>query len=180
MLYKTLRIEYKGVAPITYPCIIALWHNKLLLAPLLPRCFKDTPFCVVASKSRDGKLLGAFAKTYPNVDVIHVSHQRRTTALLEIVQELQNNKVVIITPDGPRGPLYEVKGGIAFSALKAGATVLPMQWHATKKWQLATWDKLEIPKPFSKVVVTFKEPIACPEDLDLPAMQSCIKEALMR
>lgn len=165
--------------PLPSPCIIALWHNKLVLAPLLPSCFKNTKFSVVASKSRDGLLLGAFAKTYPKVDVIHVGHQSRQAALLEIVAELQNKKVVIITPDGPRGPLHEVKGGVAFSAQKAGAPIVPMQWHASKTWRLPTWDKLEIPKPFSKVVVTFKEPVNVSAEYDLPTAQNLIKNILL-
>jgi lysophospholipid acyltransferase (LPLAT)-like uncharacterized protein len=179
ILYSTLKIEYRGIKSLPSPCIIALWHNKLLLAPLLPSCFKNTIFAVVASKSRDGLLLGAFAKTYQKVHVIHVGHQSRQAALLEIVDELQNSTVVIITPDGPRGPLYEVKGGIAFSAQKSGASIVSMQWHASRTWKLSTWDKLEIPKPFSKVVVTFKEPISIPAECSIIDAQNLIKTTLL-
>jgi lysophospholipid acyltransferase (LPLAT)-like uncharacterized protein len=178
LLYATLRIECKGVKPISHPCIIALWHNQLALAMLVRRFFPEFDYSVVVSNSRDGKLLGSYVKTHSRFSVIHVGHKSRLSALLQIVNELKTNKILIITPDGPRGPIYEVKGGVAFSALKAEAMILPMRWEASRMWRLGTWDHLQFPRPFSKVTIYFEEPIACTQASDIDTIKVVLKTRL--
>lgn len=162
-LYITLRIEYRGCASLPKKCIIALWHNNLALGPLIPRYFKKNAFSLVVSKSRDGQLLSAFLTTYSNVEVIQVGHQKRHSALLHMIEELQKNRVLMITPDGPRGPAFILKPGTCFSSQQADAPIIPMQWYASKVFTFNTWDKLVLPLPFSKVVITLKEPIVSSE-----------------
>src|SRR5262249_41681403 len=70
-----------------------------------------------------------------------------------------SSDVIIITPDGPRGPRYIAKPGIAAAACETGAHVVPFSWTATRFWQLGTWDKMLLPKPFSTLLVTFGDPI---------------------
>lgn len=177
-IYTTLRIECKGLKPISHPCIIALWHNQLALALIVRRFLPTYKYSAVVSKSRDGLLLSSYVTTHADWNVIQVGHKSRLSALLEIIDELKKNRVLIITPDGPRGPLYEVKGGVAFSALKANAMILPMRWKASSMWQLGTWDKLQIPKPFSKVTLYFEEPIVCTGDSKIDTIKATLKERL--
>ena len=180
LLYATLRIECKGLKPLSHPCIVALWHNQLALALLVRRFLPKYDYTVVVSNSRDGMILGSYVKTHAGFDVIHVSGKSRHSALLQIVEELKKNRILIITPDGPRGPLYEVKGGVAFSAQKAEAMILPMHWHASSMWQLSTWDRLQFPRPFSKVTLYFEDPIICTHDSDREAIRALLKEKLGR
>lgn len=164
-LYATLRVEFQGLAQLPKKSIVAFWHNQLLLAPLLATHFHKESFSVVISKSRDGKLLDSFVKTYLSMDVriVEVGHQTRHAALLQIISELKENRIVMITPDGPRGPALSVKPGVCFSAKQADAPVIPMQWQASKIFQLPTWDKMWLPWPFAKVWITLKEPLSCPD-----------------
>lgn len=158
-LYATLRVEYKGLTTIPPKHIIALWHNQLAVGPLLIKRFSKVPFSIVVSKSRDGLLLGSFLETFSGVEIIQVGHKNRHTALSQIIGALEKDRVLMITPDGPRGPMYVVKPGVHFSSEQASAPIIVMQWQASKVFTFNTWDKLTLPYPFSKVSVTLKEPI---------------------
>lgn len=159
-LYATLRVEFRGLSTVPKKSIIALWHNQLSLAPLIPKRFRSQPFTIVVSKSRDGQLLSAYLKTYSNITIVQVSHLTRHAALLQMLGELEKNRIIMITPDGPRGPAFVVKPGTCFSSQHGNAPIIPMQWHASREIVFNTWDKLRLPRPFSKIYLTLKEPIA--------------------
>lgn len=146
------------------PVAIALWHNKLLLTPLL-RTWAPIQSCVsVVSGSRDGKLLSEFIKTYRDAGVIVATSKNRHNALIEMVDALKKRTILFVTPDGPRGPRQEVKMGVIYSAMKSEAVIVPIAWHASHMLELSTWDKFCIPYPFSKVTFTIESPIFCKED----------------
>ena len=70
---------------------------------------------------------------------------------------------MVITPDGPRGPKHVIKPGAVYVARKSKAFLLPFSWSSSRSWKLKTWDQMEIPKPFSKVVCVFGEPFTVKE-----------------
>ena len=80
------------------------------------------------------------------------------TALLQLSQILAEGGDVVITPDGPRGPAYELGPGPIFLAQKTGAEVLPINLEYSSCWRLKNWDRFILPKPFSEVRVTFADP----------------------
>ncbi|MBS0656089.1 MAG: DUF374 domain-containing protein, partial [Verrucomicrobia bacterium] len=134
-LFSLLRIDIKGQEHLTKesPLIIAFWHNRILLAPLLRKIIPSRPLSIVVSNSRDGHLLASFGKSYKEVSVISVAHNKRHQALLAMCEVLEKNEsIVLITPDGPRGPKYQVKPGVIYGAKKSGAKIIPMHWHPTK------------------------------------------------
>jgi len=93
-------------------------------------------------------------------DVIRGSSSRLgASAILQLTQMLASGRDVVITPDGPRGPAYELGPGIVFLAQKSGATVLPMNLEYSGSWRLGSWDRFIIPKPFSKVRVLISRPL---------------------
>lgn len=160
ILYATLKVEIKGQVELIVmpgsPLIVAAWHDKLLFVPLLIKLRRSRCLSIVISKSRDGRLLAAFARTFRNVETILVGHKSRHGALLQMVQALHSDKVLLITPDGPRGPRHQVKDGLLFCAEKSDAAILAMQASCSSYWTLNTWDKMQIPKPFSKVTITLQ------------------------
>ena len=81
------------------------------------------------------------------------------TALLQLTDVLANGGDVVITPDGPLGPVYQLGPGIVFLAQKTGAAVLPMNMEYSSCWRIKNWDRFIIPRPFSQVRVIFGEPI---------------------
>lgn len=142
-------------------CIVMLWHNRLALAPsILYRFAPQFIYAALVSKSRDGELISAVIHSYSTGRTIRVSHQGRHHALIGLIRHLETHReVVIITPDGPRGPCYQMKPGIALAALETSAHVVALDWTASKQWELNTWDRLRLPKPFSTIRVSFKDPI---------------------
>ena len=138
-------------------CILMFWHNRLALAPYILSQF--TPqflFAALVSGSRDGAVLTSMIHSYANGRTIRVPHQARYQALREIVRDIEERKqIVIITPDGPRGPRYSLKPGIAVAALETNAHVVSFNWEAKSYWELKTWDRLRLPKPFTTIRVTF-------------------------
>lgn len=135
------------------PLIIVFWHEEILLALhlLLNKC--SFPLNAVISKSRDGKALTSITKKFSHLNVIEVAHDGRSDAFQEIVQCLQKNETVVITPDGPRGPWKEVKKGVALAAKKSGATILAFSSRCSGAWKLPTSDGLQLPKPGAKIRV---------------------------
>jgi lysophospholipid acyltransferase (LPLAT)-like uncharacterized protein len=71
---------------------------------------------------------------------------------------LASGRDVLLTPDGPRGPAYELGQGIIFLAQKTGAPIVPINMEYSSCWRVKSWDRFIIPKPFSKVRVTMGQP----------------------
>jgi lysophospholipid acyltransferase (LPLAT)-like uncharacterized protein len=164
MLGRTLRYEIHDRAgivgkPVVENYIGVLWHNRLLIFPLvLRRFFPDRPGAALISASRDGDLLSDAIHRF-DYDVVRGSSSKLgASGLLQLSDVLGGGRDVVITPDGPRGPAYELGPGIIFLAQKTGAPVLPMNMEYSSCWRVKSWDRFIIPKPFSKVRVIIGQP----------------------
>jgi lysophospholipid acyltransferase (LPLAT)-like uncharacterized protein len=80
------------------------------------------------------------------------------SALLELSEILASGRDVLLTPDGPRGPVYELGPGVIFLAQKTGAPVVPVNMEYSSCWRVKSWDRFIIPRPFSKVRVILGQP----------------------
>jgi lysophospholipid acyltransferase (LPLAT)-like uncharacterized protein len=166
LVLKTCRVEVEGMhhfrqAGKSQRCILCFWHHHLALIPyVLNRHFSDMIITPVASNSKDGNIIVAITKRFRFGRVFRVSHDAKPEAVLEMVKRLEAGEVLLITPDGPRGPSQIVKPGISYVTKAASATVVPFSWSADRHWKLSTWDQMWLPKPFSKIVVRFSEGIA--------------------
>lgn len=179
LLLTTCRFEIIGLSQFLEKAsggrvILALWHNRLLILPeILHKNVPQGIFRAVISNSRDGELLAILAKSYRQGRTLRVPHNSRQKALQEIISYLRHSQeVLVITPDGPRGPSNKLKPGVSVAARASSACVVPFTWTASRFWQLKTWDRLLIPKPFSKIKVVFSEPLIfqknkCEEDSDM-------------
>lgn len=134
-----------------------LWHNRLLITGyVLSRFTKKLRYAAFVSNSRDGRILADFVDSYSRARAIRVPHNSRGVALKNLITDLKNKReIILITPDGPRGPKYEVKPGVVKASEASDACTIPFSWSANKFWQLNTWDNLIIPKPFSKINILF-------------------------
>ena len=156
---RTLRYEIDdrlGVVgrPVNENYIGALWHNRLLIFPfVLRRFFSNRRGAALISASRDGDLLADAIKRF-DFDIVRGSSSRLgASAILQLTDVLASGRDVVITPDGPRGPAYELGPGIIFLAQKSGAAVLPVNMEYSSCWRLKSWDRFILPRPFSKVRV---------------------------
>jgi lysophospholipid acyltransferase (LPLAT)-like uncharacterized protein len=164
LLGRTLRFEIEDRAGIVGKTvgenyIGALWHNRLLIFPLvLRRFFFNRHGAALISASRDGDLLSDAIHRF-DYDVVRGSSSRLgATALLQLGDVLARRGDVVITPDGPRGPAYELGPGIIFLAQKTGAAVLPINMEYSSCWRVKSWDRFFIPRPFSKVRLIIDRP----------------------
>ena len=161
---RTLRYEIDDRAgvvgrSVTENYIGALWHNRLLVFPLvLRRFFPERHGAALISASRDGDLLADAVRRF-GYDVVRGSSSRLgASAILQLAQVLASGGDVVITPDGPRGPAYELGPGIIFLAQKSGAAVVPMNLEYSRCWRLGSWDRFIVPRPFAKVRVLINRP----------------------
>jgi len=159
MLGRTLRYDIDDRAgivgqPVRENYIGALWHNRLLIFPLvLRRFFPNRHGAALISASPDGDLLSNAIHRF-NYDVVRGSSSKLgASGLLQLSDVLAGGRDVVITPDGPRGPAYEIGPGLVFLAQKTGAPVLPINMEYSSCWRVKSWDRFIIPKPFSKVRV---------------------------
>ena len=164
MLGRTLRYDIDDRAgivgqPVRENYIGALWHNRLLIFPLvLRRFFPNRHGAALISASPDGDLLSNAIHRF-NYDVVRGSSSKLgASGLLQLSDVLAGGRDVVITPDGPRGPAYEIGPGLVFLAQKTGAPVLPINMEYSSCWRAKSWDRFIIPKPFSKVRVIIGQP----------------------
>jgi len=83
-----------------------------------------------------------------------------------VMQALADGYNVLITPDGPRGPAFNVQRGIIWLASATGARIIPASYDASSKWTLGSWDRFIVPRPFGKVHIAVGEPILVPPHMD--------------
>jgi lysophospholipid acyltransferase (LPLAT)-like uncharacterized protein len=146
-------------APPNERYIGALWHNRLLLLPfVIKRYLPNRQGAALISASRDGALLADLVERF-DFEVVRGSTSRQgASAIRQLADVIASGKDVVITPDGPRGPPYELGQGIVFLAQQSGAEVVPINMEYSSCWRVKSWDRFILPKPFSRVRITFGRP----------------------
>lgn len=166
------------------PVVMTIWHNRLLYGPvLIPKRIRKH-FVSIASNSDDGRYAANYMKNF-HVSVVRGSSSRGgATALSQLVKKIKNeNKSVIMTIDGPRGPKYSCKPGAPKLASITGVKLVPYVINFSNYWQLKSWDNTQIPKPFCKVEIIFGDVIQVKEDLsrdELKLMQDLLIEKMLK
>ena len=137
----------------------ALWHNRLLLLPfIIKRYLPERRGAALISGSRDGAILADLVERF-DFDVVRGSSSKKgASAIRQLADVIASGKDVVITPDGPRGPAYELGQGIVFLAQQSGAEVVPINLEYSSFWRVKSWDRFILPKPFSSVRVIFGAP----------------------
>ncbi|MGO8766399.1 MAG: lysophospholipid acyltransferase family protein [Limisphaerales bacterium] len=150
--------------------LFAFWHNRLALSAILYRRFvlrhaRDRRLAGLVSASRDGGLLAEILKHF-GIDPVRGSSSRRgPQALIEMTTMAEHGYDLAITPDGPRGPRYEVQDGVISTAQLTGLPIVPVSYHLTWKIQLKSWDKFQVPLPFSRCEITVGEIFRAPREM---------------
>lgn len=137
-------------------CVVVFWHNRLFVAPeFYRRFFPERKVAVVVSASRDGGLPQEFIKSIGILPIRGSRNRRGAQALRESIEASKAGRDIALTPDGSRGPVYEMKPGAIAVAMKSGAPIMLLSFNFEKVWRLRTWDRHFIPLPFQKVSVVF-------------------------
>ncbi len=134
------------------PVAIILWHNRLFLAAEIVRRFRQgRPAYALVSASQDGAWLTAFFSLAGLRTVRGSSSRLGREAASALVDMLRAGHDVGITPDGPRGPCYDLKPGAVIVPRRTRAPVLLVGGEFQSAWRLKSWDRFYVPKPFSRV-----------------------------
>jgi lysophospholipid acyltransferase (LPLAT)-like uncharacterized protein len=140
--------------------IFAVWHNRLLLLPSVFRRFLSPRHAAaLISASRDGGLIAALVERFGYGTIRGSTSRRGASALLRLAEVFASGTHIVITPDGPRGPVYQLGQGVIFLAQKCNAEIVPANMEYSSCWRFKSWDRFILPRPFSTVRVIFGPPL---------------------
>lgn len=151
--------------------VFAIWHNRLALSLVLYRryiatCGTGRHLAAMVSASKDGGLLAHALHLFGVTGIRGSSSRRGAQALRELAGAAELGNDLAVTPDGPRGPCYEPHPGVIALAQITGLPIIPTSFHLGWKWTLKSWDRFQVPLPFSRCEVVFGEPLVVPADAD--------------
>ena len=144
-----------------HPLIASFWHACIIPATYMCR---NLGVRVMSSNSYDGEYMGRIIRKFGFVAVKGSSSRNAVRALLGLRRALQDGWTVAFSLDGPRGPRYKVKPGPVALARSSGVPLTMFHMAVDRAWILNTWDRLIIPKPFSRVLMRFGKLIPVPAD----------------
>jgi lysophospholipid acyltransferase (LPLAT)-like uncharacterized protein len=158
--------------------IYTFWHDRIFAGTYF---FRDRRIVIMTSQSFDGEYIARFIQRLGYGAVRGSSTRGGVGALVELTRLVRRGCPAGFSIDGPRGPRHVAKMGALLLAKKTGQAVLPFGVNAERFWSLKSWDRMQIPKPFSRVRVRFAPPIHVPAEADeetLDARRAELQRAL--
>lgn len=175
-LGATWRIRSEGEPLPDSGYIIAIWHGELL--PLL-WVHRNRGFAPLISTHGDGEIIARVVGSLGYYPIRGSSSRGGARALLQAVRTLEEDGVAVFTTDGPRGPRRESAPGVAAAAIKARRDVRAIGCEVSRKWQLRSWDRFVIPKPFATIHVRYASVVRATPARPPDAVRAEIDQALM-
>jgi lysophospholipid acyltransferase (LPLAT)-like uncharacterized protein len=179
LIGATIRFEVEGWE--NYESVIngghlpvwPFWHDRIFLSAIY---FKHRGIVVITSKSSDGEYIARFIQRFGFGAIRGSSSRGGARALVEMQRSMQKGREIAFTVDGPRGPRYVVKPGPAYLAKLTGNPILPFLLQPKKYWTLKTWDRLHIPKPFTKALLVIAEPFFVETDSGDAGVEAAVEK----
>jgi len=181
LIYITNKKEFHSPESLgETPFIMACWHGDLLMTPYAYIHYKDDPHAkIIISEHFDGNLIAKVLNKF-NFGAIRGSSTRGgVKALIQAIKDLKDGYDLGITPDGPKGPRHEVSDGIVVMSQKAKVDIIFLEIKPTQFWQLNSWDKFVIPKPFGTIHYYISERVNI-EGLSMEDAKVLIKNGLLK
>ena len=151
-------IEKAGKIP-----IYSFWHNRIFAGTYF---FRERGIVIITSQSFDGEYIARFIQRFGYGAVRGSSTRGGVGALVEMIRLSKKGLPMGFSVDGPRGPRYVAKTGAVLLAKKTGNPLMPFVFECEKFWTLNNWDKLQIPKPFTRAKLFIGKPIYVAKDAD--------------
>ena len=166
------------------PAIYCVWHNRLALSVVpcygyIEKRSHTAGLAALVSASKDGAFLAAILECLGVQPVRGSSSRRGPQALLELISWAERRYDLAITPDGPRGPCYVVQQGIMGLAQVTGFPIVPVSNHLNWKIRVKSWDRFQIPLPFSRCEIVFGRPVRVPREAS-DAEREALRQQLER
>jgi lysophospholipid acyltransferase (LPLAT)-like uncharacterized protein len=174
--YRVEKISSDGV--MNENAVYISWHNKIV--PITVILDKLEKKAALASASKDGELISVPLEKFGYKVVRGSSGRDGVKGLLKMVRYLKDGYVVGTPVDGPKGPVYKMKPGMLYLAQKSGKPIIPIGAASQSKWVFSkTWDKMELPRPFSKIVCILGSPIYITPEDDLKEIATDVEQILL-
>jgi len=155
LLWFTYRKKYHFIdEPINGQCIAIAWHSELFIAPQVYRKLRKTQLTsAIIAQHYDGELIARTLKILKILAIRGSSRKGAKSVLISAIKVLKEGYSVMITPDGPKGPRYSMSDGAVALALRAKLPLMLVNYQPDSYWQVPSWDKFIIPKPFTTLEI---------------------------
>ena len=167
MLGATLRWRVRGLDQLDRlrldgrPPVMAFWHARILAAAYY---FRRRGIVVITSENFDGEWIARIIERFGYGTARGSTSRSGQRALLELKRAMAEGRPAGFTVDGPRGPAQRVQPGAVWLAGATGSPLLPFHLEAARSWTARSWDRTQVPKPFSLVALVIGAPIEVPAD----------------
>ncbi len=141
--------------------IFTFWHNNIFLITYF---FRNRKIVVMTSQSLDGEYTSRFLKRFGYGSVRGSSTRGGVGALVSMIRLMRENVPIGFANDGPKGPKFVAKIGSCVLAKKTGNPLMPFNIEPKNFWTINSWDKMQIPKPFTRALLKISEPIYVEKD----------------
>ncbi|MCB9914498.1 MAG: lysophospholipid acyltransferase family protein [Planctomycetes bacterium] len=146
---------------------MALWHGRMIVA--LPH-HAERGWQVLVSPSEDGDISEHLLESF-GYGVLRGSTSRTgARALRAMRRTLERGDVLVVTPDGPRGPRHSMNLGLAWLARATGGAIVPCGFVCDRAWRAKSWDRFTVPKRGARLALVYGEPVRVPRDADEAAL----------
>jgi hypothetical protein len=149
------------------PPILGFWHGRILPATVY---FRDRGIVVMTSRNFDGEWIARIITRFGYGTARGSSTRGGPQALRTLARALREGRPVGFTLDGPRGPARSAQPGALWLASATGHPVLPFHLEASRAWTAGSWDRTQVPRPFSTVALVMGEPFRVPRHADDAAL----------
>lgn len=157
--------------------IYTFWHDRIFLATYF---WRRRRIVVMTSQSFDGEYIARFIQRFGYGAARGSSSRGGIGAVVEMVRLMRAGCPTAFTIDGPKGPRYVAKAGATLLAKKTGQPVLPFVIIPKSCWQAKSWDRMQVPRPFTRARVLIAPPIDVPPDADENLMEAKLQELQQR
>ena len=148
--------------------IYAMWHEYLLV-PIIH--FHHPRACLLISQHADGSIVAEICK-HLRMATMRGSSTRGGVEAVRRLLKPGRTRMLAVTPDGPRGPRRQVHPGVIYLASRLGWPIIPVGFGYRNPWRLKSWDRLAVPKPYSRAAMVTAKPLLVPADLDRDALET--------
>ena len=149
--------------------IFCFWHQCVLPCTFY---YRRTGANIIVSRSFDGELITRILELFGFETSRGSSSRGAREGLLGLKQVIESGKTAIFTADGPRGPIYQTKMGPIKLAQMTGARIGAFHLQPERVWTMRSWDHFLVPKPFTRIVVSWARWTYVPRDLADDAFES--------
>ena len=148
--------------------VMAFWHGRILGATYF---FRRRGIVVMTSQNFDGEWISGIIERFGFRTARGSTSRGARGALVQMRREMDEGRPAGFAVDGPRGPAESVQPGAVWLAKFTGNPVLPFHIEASRGWSLNSWDRTQVPWPFTRMVLVIGAPIEVPDDAGDDALE---------